>query len=681
MAITDVAQKNGTDPILTVKNLTVKYDTKRGDVIALNDVSLELGSGEAIGIAGESGSGKSTMALAILQYLGKNGKVSSGTVSYKGKSLSGLTDEELRNIRKQEIAHVAQDPEKALNPSLTIGKQISEIVNTSSNSDISPVVEAKNLLKEVEIPDPGVIIRKYPHELSGGMQQRVLIAMALASNPDLLILDEPTTGLDVTTQAKIINLINELKVDYNCSIVFISHDLGVLSQITDKLYILYAGDLMESGPVKEIFNNPSHPYTQGLLNSIPEIDKNKEIEPIPGSISSDMDANNGCIFSNRCEFVENKCEQDRIKIEKVDDKAKHMVRCCKWKTVKENHQEPSLFQKNRPDYGDSIIKVQSLEKYYDEPSLFDNLLHKDKKPVKAVNGVSFDIKESQSLALIGESGCGKSTLGRTILQLENATGGNIYYKNKKIGDMSRDELKNFRSECQIVFQNPDSSLNPRRTVQEILERPMKIFSDLSKSDRDKKINELLGEIELSKEYKHRYPHELSGGEKQRVAIGRAFAANPSFVVLDEPVSSLDVSVQASVLNLLSDLQDTYDVSYLFISHDLSVVKHICDHVLIMYLGKIVESGPTDKIFRNPSHPYTENLLKSIPELDTFKGELSGTLEGNVPSPRDPPNGCQFHTRCPEAREICKTTNPDRYNVNNDHTSQCFVPDKDSKYWD
>jgi len=669
-------------PLLSIDSLDVAYETKRGTVNALRDVSLELFEGEILGVAGESGSGKSTLAYAILQYLGENGRVNAGSIEFRGDSILDLTGAELREIRGNNIAHVAQDPNKALNPSVPVGEQIAETIRLHEDVTKQESMERTyDLLDQVDIPEPEFNSKKFPNELSGGMQQRILIAMALSCNPDLLILDEPTTGLDVTTQSKILNLVNELKTEFDTSFLLITHNLGVIAETTDRVAILYAGKMMEVGPTEDVFSSPTNPYTQGLLATIPEIDTKKGLRPIPGRIPDLVDLPEGCIFADRCEFVEDKCRAAPIEMETVDTERGHRTRCRRWKTAQENPIRPEEEWTGSSSHGDTLLKMEELKKHFSSESLLDRFFGKT-PPVKAVDGVSFGIRESETIALVGESGCGKSTLGRTLLHLYEPTTGDVFFRGEPVSSLSKQEMDEFRSSCQIIFQNPDASLNPRKTIRQVLERPLKRLTDLDAAEREGRIVELLEQIQLGEGFMSRYPHELSGGEKQRIAIARAYATNPSLIVLDEPVSSLDVSVQANILNLLVDLQSQYGTSYIFITHDLSVARQIADRVLVMYLGGIVESGPIEDIFKQPEHPYTQTLRKGVPRLDVgARGTERAVLTGDVPSARDTPSGCRFHTRCPEAREACRNQVPPDIEVNQDHQASCFRLIDESDYWD
>lgn len=653
------------ETILEIDSLHVKYTTPRGAVQAVRDVSLSIPHGETVGVAGESGSGKSTLALAILQYLGENGHISDGRIEFEGQTLSDLSQSDLLSLRGDQIAHVAQDAAKALNPSLTVGEQIAETIRQHRDVSRSDAKEqALEMLEEVNIPDPGYHEEKYPHELSGGQQQRVLLAIALSCDPDMLILDEPTTGLDVTTQVKIMDLIQDLKSGFNTTILLITHNLEIIAQITDRVAIMYAGEFVEKGPTERVFAKPANPYTQGLLGATPEIGTDEEPTEIPGQVPSLTDLPNGCAFADRCDFATEECREGEIPLSRVNEN--HETRCIRWEHVVENPQDAVHRSVNQIERGDELLSAENLCKHFDEPStisqwMSDGILQdyfETEPPVQAVDGVDLTVHEGETVGLVGESGSGKSTLGRTLLQLLEPTDGTVEFRGQPVNEFSSTEMRDFYAECQIVFQNPHSSLNPRKSIYEILDKPLKLFTDVDDTDRNERVRELLDQVGLGPEYMSRHPHELSGGEKQRVAIARAFAPSPSVILLDEPVSALDVSVQANILNLLSELRQDYGTAYFFISHNLGAVSAICDHINVMYLGEIIESGSRDEIFNPPYHPYTRALLSSIPTLDPTEESNPIRLDGEVPSPRTPPSGCPFHTRCPQKiGDVCENDCP------------------------
>lgn len=645
------------EALLSVDSLDVEFAVDDGTIHALRDVSMTIQKGEMLGIAGESGSGKSTLALAILRYLDDNARIPNGSVIFKGRDLLELSKSELRSVRGKEIAHVAQNAGKALNPSMRIGEQIKESV--VRYQDVSGKKEAMEgvyeVLEQVNIPDPKETANRYPNELSGGQQQRVLIAIALSCQPELMIMDEPTTGLDVTTQAKLLDLMEELKAEYNMGILLITHNLSVIAQVTDRVNILYAGEIMETGPIEDVFSEPANPYTQALLATTPELDRQKQLQQIPGQIPELDRIPEGCIFADRCEFATDECRTESIEMESVS--SRHKTRCRRWEAAREDPILVLEAQRERSTPGEPILEISNLVKHYDPGTFFQNLLG-DHNPVRAVRNVNLDIREGETVGLVGESGCGKSTLGRTVLGLHKPTDGTIKYRGTKLSELSGAKRKEFHKECQIIFQDPEASLNPRKTVKNIIGWPVTKFTGLEEEERTERIDELLHQVGLHPRLKSKYPYQLSGGQQQRVSIARAFAAEPALVVLDEPVSSLDVSVQASILNLLDELREKYNTSYLLISHDMGVIKSVSNRLAVMYLGEIIEIGDIGDVLEPPFHPYTRSLLTSIPSLVPGADKNRLTLEGDVPSARTPPSGCAFHTRCPQKiGKVCETETP------------------------
>ncbi|WP_049904846.1 dipeptide ABC transporter ATP-binding protein [Haloferax gibbonsii] len=663
--------------VLSVDDLSVEYRTDDGAVKAVRNVSLHIEPGETLGIAGESGSGKSTLALAILRYLEGNGRITGGTIEYDGRPVLDLSSRELRELRGNEIAHVPQDPNTSLNPSMTVGDQIAEVVRTHRDVSRSEAMEQTyEVLHEVNLPDPKTNASQYPHELSGGQQQRVLLAIALACQPKLLILDEPTTGLDVTTQAKILDLIDDLIEERDTSVLLITHNLGVINQIADRVGIMYAGEIMEVGATDEVFRSPTNPYTQGLLASLPQ-GEDRRLKPIPGQIGDLRTIPDGCVFADRCEFATDECREGSVEKVSVDGNPSHMTRCRRWKHAVANpiQADTQTLERGEGSERPTLIKAQNVTKYFGESSFLDRVFDGE-PPVKAVDGVDLHVREAETLGVVGESGCGKSTLGSVLLNLLPSTDGKISFRETTFDEMEDSDWKEFRSECQVVFQNPHSSLNPKHTVGEAIKRPLELFTDQSEDEQRERVAELLTRVGLQPSYANRYPRDLSGGEKQRVAIARAFSVNPSFVVLDEPVSALDVSVQASILNLLTELQVEYGTSYLLISHDFSVVNYISDRIAVMYLGNFVEVGSTESVFDPPFHPYTRALLSNIPSADPSVERERIYLEGDVPSARDPPSGCPFRTRCPQKiGDVCERDVPTLEAVNPDdpnHLVSCHL---------
>ena len=576
----------------------------------------------------------------------------------------------VRRIRGGEMGMIFQDPMTSLNPAITVGEQIAESLRLhryggqkrdtwlNGIGEILPKVggregdeevmdEVVRMLQAVGIPEAKQRLDDYPHEFSGGMRQRVLVAIALACRPKLLIADEPTTALDVTIQAQILDLIDDLQTEFGMSVLMITHDLGVVAETCDRVAVMYAGEIVEEGPVEEIFANPSHPYTYTLLESIPTEDK-KRLTPIEGNVPDLIDMPEGCHFASRCPWAEPQCREGEIPfLQHGPADVDHRSKCVHDEFDKDAYGTEGVEVGARSAIGDPIVGVRGMRKYYQqEDGPLDRVLGGGDPSVKAVDGIDFDVRERETLGLVGESGCGKSTAGRAILHLDPPTDGTVVFAGEDLGSLSKSELRKRRKDMQMVFQDPMSSLDPRMTAGQTIMEPLKIH-DLAEGRRRERVFELMDAVGLERGQFGRYPHELSGGQRQRVGIARALAVDPDFIVADEPVSALDVSVQAQIINLLEDLQEEFGLTFLFIAHDLSVVRHISDRVAVMYLGQIVEVAETDELFETPKHPYTRALLSAIPEPDPLADTGDRTiLKGGVPSPIDPPSGCRFRTRCP-----------------------------------
>jgi peptide/nickel transport system ATP-binding protein len=582
----------------------------------------------------------------------------------------------LRSVRGGNVGMIFQDPMTSLNPAITVGEQVAESLRLHrygglredtwrnavreimpsfrDDGDEAVMAEVVEMLEEVGIPEAANRLDDYPHEFSGGMRQRVLIAIALACQPDLLIADEPTTALDVTIQAQILDLINDLQADLGMAVLFITHDLGVVAETCDRVAVMYAGEIVEEGPVEEIFANPSHPYTYALLESVPRAGVDR-LQPVTGNVPSLIDMPPGCHFEPRCPWSEPRCTEGEIPYlqhgpRAVDHRSKCVLESFDESEYGTDTGAVAAAESTRTDR--KLLAVEGLKKHFSQAEdLLDRYIGSDPGTVKAVDGVDFDIFEGETLGLVGESGCGKSTTGETILRLLDPTAGRVVFAGDDLAGLDKGDLRRKRREMQMIFQDPLSSLDPRLTVGQTVLEPLKVHdlpaeADAGRAQRER-VLELLEAVGLERDQYDRYPHELSGGQRQRVGIARALAVDPEFIVCDEPVSALDVSVQAQVLNLLEDLQREFDLTFLFIAHDLSVVRHICDRVAVMYLGEIVEVAETDELFDDPKHPYTRALLSAIPEPDPTVETDRVILEGDVPSPIDPPSGCSFRTRCPE----------------------------------
>jgi peptide/nickel transport system ATP-binding protein len=608
--------------MLNIDNLSLQYRSHSGLVQALSNVTLKVRKGSTLAIVGESGSGKSTIALAAMGLLPTEAQISNGSILFDGQNILMMTPEQRRHVRGAQIGLVFQDPFAVLNPSLTVGDQVSEgLIYHLGLSKTQALARAIELLDEVGIARPAIVAKAYPHELSGGMRQRALIAGALAAEPQFLILDEPTTALDVTIEAQILDLLQSLQVQRSLTMLFISHNLGVVKRVADEVAVLYAGEIIEQGATTEVLFESRHPYTKGLIAAVPSL-RNPKIGPlasIAGRLPDLRVPPTGCRFAPRCPFVTTGCDsvQTLTRLEQH-----HLVRCHASAALRHQPWPVSAVPTQQADITHSsktIVEVKNLQKTFRQSTgkiSFKNFLPKIKYDEHhAVDQVSLKIRAGEVLGLVGESGSGKTTLGRTILRLLEPTSGEIIIDGKNISQTAQSQLTDMRRCAQIVFQNPDSSLNPRKTVRQLLTRPIERFQLVSRDKISARIHNLLDLVRLPHHYADRYPHQMSGGEKQRVSIACALATEPRFIVCDEPVSALDVSVQAAIVNLLSDLRDRLQVAYLFISHDISVVAHLADRIAVMKNGQIVEIGETRTIIEQPSHPYTIKLLSAVPSLE------------------------------------------------------------------
>ncbi len=673
-------------PILEVENLAISYETRKGDVPAVRDVSFEIHRGEAHGIVGESGCGKSTVAFGIVNFLGRNGKIVNGSILFQGQELRGRSEEELRRLRGDQVAMVYQDPMQALNPSLRIGDQLSEVLIVHRDLSKEAAYEkCIDMLKRVYMPDPEAVMLRYPHQLSGGQQQRVVIAMALLNNPALLIMDEPTTALDVTVEAAVLDLIDELRREFDTAIMYITHNLGVIARVSDRIGVMYAGEMVERAPVEEVFLNPLHPYTQGLMRCVPKLGLSKEssyLYPIRGRVPSPADLPPGCIFEPRCDCARPQCRQTHPELREVAPG--HSVRCFfaeeiaaqEWQPPEDLIPDLTALMARKAEVAEPILRLQNVRTYYEQEgkSVASLIGLGGKRYVKAVDDVSLEVPKGCTLGVVGESGCGKSTLAKTIVGLEPLTGGEVEFLGFDISvPISKRDL-GLIEELQMVFQNPDSTMNPSFTVGHQIGRPLRRFKTAPRGQVRDEVIHLLEAVRLDENYYDRLPRQLSGGEKQRVGIARAFAARPDLVLCDEPVSSLDVSVQAAVLNLLLEIQQRDGTTMLFIAHDLSVVRFFSDYIAVMYLGRMCEIGPAEAIYAPPYHPYTEALLSAVPIPDPRAEQKRIRLSGTVPSALDPPSGCRFNTRCPrKIGEICETEAPPGQDDGNGHRIFCHIP--------
>ncbi len=671
-------------PILEIENLSISFFTRLREIPAVMDFSCTVMAGEAMGLVGESGCGKSTVALAVMRYLGKNGRITGGTIRFKGRDLTNMEDEELRKIRGSEIAMIYQEPMASLNPAMKIGAQLAEVpmIHQGMAKDDAWKL-ARQIVADVRLPDPDRIINAYPHQLSGGQQQRIVIAMALMSKPALLILDEPTTALDVTVEAGIVDLVKELGTRYGTSMLFISHNLGLVLDVCDRLCVMYSGEAVETGNVEEVFDKMRHPYTQALFRSIPLPGADKNTRPlvaIPGNFPLPHERPNGCNFGPRCDyFKDGLCNAQDVPMATVPDDNRHETRCLRFAEIDWNAPLAAVKMVEKTPIGRVVLKLDDLKKYYSvSGSAFGG---GSAKVVKANETLSFEAREGETLAIVGESGCGKSTFAKVLMGLETATSGQIMLFDENVQNtpiQMRDT--GTISKLQMVFQNPFDTLNPSSTVGRQIIRALEIFKfGDSDAERQSRMLELLDLVKLPRAFADRMPRQLSGGQKQRVGIARAFAGGAKVVVADEPVSALDVSVQAAVTDLLMDIQRKNKTTLLFISHDLSIVRYLSDRVMVMYLGHVVEMGTTDQVFQPPYHPYTEALLSAVPIADTRVQKKRIVLEGDIPSAVNPPPGCPFQTRCrwksQVAGGLCDREVPPVRMMEGGHQIKCHLPDE------
>ena len=634
--------------IQSVKNLSIGFKSQKGKEISiLRNVTTNIKKGETVGIVGESGSGKSTLALAMMGYVKHGLFTMSGECLFNSLNLLDLSNNELEKIRGRKIAMIPQNAGQSLTPNLKIGYQIEEALKLHTNLNEN---ERKNriseLLNNVRLPSPDVMALRYPHELSGGQQQRVAVAMALAGNPELLLLDEPTTGLDVTTQAHVLELLKDIAKDTGTSMVYVSHDLGAIAQVCDRVIVMYAGEIVLEGPVRKILKEPIHPYTNGLLKSIPKLSLEGLPESMPGAQPQPGHIGEGCSFYDRCNISDEKCKTKTPDLEFLSE-IDTSVRCFNYKKViinqNKNIQLKNLDEKNIEN--NEILSLSDVSISYAKQSFLDQLFNKLTDSNPTVKDINININKGETIALVGESGSGKSTILKSIAGLLKTKDGNINFaQNRKLSE----DLKNRSSDdlraIQLIFQNPDESLNPNHTVEQILSQPLKLYFGLKEDKLKKNIIELLKKVRLGEFYMTRYPRQLSGGEKQRIAVARAFAAKPEIILCDEVTSALDVSVQAAVLDLLKKLKDDFGTTYIFVSHDLAVVKAISDRVAVLYQGRLCEIGPSKNVYKFPSHPYTEVLLGAVLEPDPdIKPKL---IAEDIVEEKPPEKGCCFQGRCP-----------------------------------
>jgi peptide/nickel transport system ATP-binding protein len=692
---------NGSAPVLQVDGLHTEFHLRRSTVRAVDGVSFEVKAGECVGLVGESGCGKSTLGLSIMKLLPSVGHVTAGSIRLQGRELAQLREKEMEPIRGDEVAMIFQDPMTSLNPTWTIGKQIEESVRLHRDASKEAArARALEVLDLVGIPRPSERIDYYPHQLSGGLRQRVMIAIALACEPKVLIADEPTTALDVTIQAQILDLLDELRTRLEMATVLITHDMGVIATRTDRVMVMYAGKIVESATTSELFSRMHHPYTQALLDAIPRLDQDRSVAlfTIPGLPPDLSGSLVGCRFAARCGRATDICRTEEPPLgpglspasasDGGADELDHVFACFHpvdgpiQHALGEDDAEnaPAYVRADSNDSGpssskpvtDVLLEVRNLVKEYQVTS--GVILQRKLGSVKAVSDVSFQIRRGRTFGLVGESGCGKTTIGRLIVALERPTFGSIRFEGDDLATLSRGRLRDRRRDLQLMFQDPYASLDPRMRVGAIIEEPLVIQGIGSGRDHDARVSELLGEVGLSSRAAELYPHEFSGGQRQRIGLARALALNPRLIVADEPVSALDVSIQAQIINLMRSLQDRHELTYLVISHDLAVVRYLADDIGVMYLGKLVETGPAKEVYERAAHPYTRGLIDTVAVPDpSLAHRKSAKVQGELPSAITPPSGCRFRTRCPLAQDICAEIEPAHRLFGDGHTAACHFP--------
>jgi peptide/nickel transport system ATP-binding protein len=687
-AATEAREEGRCAPILEVRDLRTQFFTDEGVVRAVDGVSFSVAAGETLGIVGESGSGKTVAALSLMRLLEEPARIVSGQILFQGRDIVRMSLEELRRIRGDGMAMVFQDPMTSLNPVLKIARQLAETMLVHGRlTEDEALDRAVTLLGRMGITAPERAINSYPHQFSGGMRQRVMLAMGFSNEPALLIADEPTTALDVTIQAQILDLIAELNRDFNTAIVLISHNLGVIASVCSRVVVMYGGEIVEEGPTEKILSDPRHPYTWALINAVPRIDHHvpgqRRLITIEGTPPDPLAHPPGCRFAPRCPFRVAKCDEHPELSEFAPGRK---ARC--WVTQAGAQLPPPSTSASTPvevkagmDHhagtvlkrGERLLELRGVVKHFPLPK---ETLFGKQRVVHAVDGVDLDVAQGETVGLVGESGCGKSTLARVVARIHQPTAGSVIFHGQDIANAAQAQIRPLRRRMQMVFQDPYASLNPRMTVGDILAEPLRFHSITSTEAATKaRIEELLNVVGLSPKVAARYPHEFSGGQRQRISIARALSVRPDFIIADEPISALDVNIQAQIINLLVDLQERFGLTYLFIAHDLAVVRHISDRVIVLYLGKVAEVAPADALFAEPLHPYTRYLISAVPIPDAAieRARTRLPLQGEPPSAIEPPSGCRFRTRCPIAKKVCAEVAPPLAEHRAGHFAACHFP--------
>ena len=694
--------------LLEVEDLKTQIRLRRGTVHAVDGLSFELESGETLGIVGESGCGKTMAAMSIMRLLPRGGFIAGGEIRLEGRDLAKISPAELRGVRGNEVGMVFQDPMNSLNPTMMIGKQIAEVVTTHRDvSKAQALNRAAEVLDLVGLPRPKERLKDYPHQLSGGLRQRVMIAMALACDPKLLIADEPTTALDVTIQEQILSLLDRIKRELGMGIILITHDMGVIAGRADRVLVMYAGRKVETAETVELFKNVRHPYTEALLASIPQLDQDRsqELYSIPGLPPDLRRPPLACRFAARCAFATEQCRthdpplggddpnhpfacfhpRASSIIEMSDLGAELIAKAEQNKALMASFgrelellgtaEEPAMAPAAETNgHAEFILEFRDVTKEF--PVTAGAVLRRKIGALHAVTDVQLGIRPGETFGLVGESGCGKTTLGRMGVGLETPTSGQVLFDGTDLGSVKGARFRSMRRDLQFMFQDPYASLDPRMRVKEIISEPLDIAGIGTSKERVEKVRSLLDEVGLSYDVMDRYPHEFSGGQRQRLGLARALTLSPKVIIADEPVSALDVSIRSQILNLMKRLQATHGVTYVVISHDLSVVKYLADRIGVMYLGKLVEIGSGNDIYDRPAHPYTAGLLDAIPVPNPEQArakERKVGVRGELPSPLFPPSGCRFRTRCPRAQEKCAEVVPELRRFGPDHLAACHFP--------